>query len=155
MTNLRSATAGALCQRNVATALRSTVLDDAARSMRGLHVGCLVVVEETDAGRVVVGILTDRDIVTAVVAKNALASSLRVGDVMSEDVVCVREEDSVQDVLAMMQRRRVRRLPVVGPQQSLVGVIAADDLLRLLSEQLQALAQLVGDQIKVEQMVRP
>jgi CBS domain-containing protein len=99
--------------------------------------------------------LTDRDIVTAVVAKDVQASTLRVGDVMTADVVCVREDDSLQDVLATMQRRRVRRVPVVGPQQRLVGLIAADDLLRVLSQQFQALAQLLGEQVKVEQMVRP
>ena len=148
-------TAGALCQRNVVTAFRSSLLDDAARTMRSRHVGCLVVVDESAEGKVVAGILTDRDIVTAVVAKDVLASSLRVGDVMTSDVVCVREDDSLQDVLATMQRRRVRRVPVVGPQQRLLGVIAADDLLRELSRQLQALTQLLGEQVKVEQMVRP
>jgi CBS domain-containing protein len=148
-------TAGEFCTRNVAVAFRSTVLDDAARSMRSHHVGCLVIVEETQEGRVVVGLLTDRDIVTSVVARDVHASSLRVGDAMTEDVVTVREDDSLADVLATMQRRRVRRVPVTGPQDRLVGVISADDLLRLLADQLQTLAQLIGDQIKVEQMVRP
>ena len=148
-------TAGDLCTRDVAVAFRSTLLADAARSMRGQHVGCLVVVEDAKEGRIVVGLLTDRDIVTSVVARDVQGASLRVGDVMTEDVVTVREDDSLHDVLATMQRRRVRRLPVTGPQDRLVGVIAADDLLRVLAEQLQTLAQLIGEQVKVEQMVRP
>jgi CBS domain-containing protein len=148
-------TAGALCRRNVITVFRSTLLDEAARTLRAQHVGCVVVIDESGDGAVVAGMLTDRDIVTAVVAKDVQASTLRVGDVMTADVVCVREDDSLQDVLATMQRRRVRRVPVVGPQQRLVGLIAADDLLRVLSQQLQALAQLLGEQVKVEQMVRP
>ena len=41
-----------------------------------------------------------------------------------------------------MQRRRVRRVPVTGPQSLLVG-------------QLQALAQLIGEQVKADQMLRP
>lgn len=152
--NTRS-TAGDLCHRDVAVAFRSTVLSDAARAMRDHHVGSLIVVDETILGRIVVGILTDRDIVTAVVAKEIDAATLRVGDVMTDDVVCVREEDSLHDVLATMQRRRVRRVPVTGPQQRLVGVISADDLLRVLVDELQHLSQLINEQVKVEQIVRP
>jgi CBS domain-containing protein len=148
-------TAGDICTRNVVVAFRSGVLDEAARTMRSRHVGCLVVVDETPEGRVVVGLLTDRDIVTAVVARDVQATSLRVGDVMTQDVVTVREDDSLHDVLATMQRRRVRRVPVTGAQQKLVGIVAADDLLHLLAEQLQALARVFGEQVKVEQMTRP
>lgn len=148
-------TAAEVCTRDVAIAFRSTALIEAARTMRERHVGCLVVVDETREGRHVVGMLTDRDIVTAVVAKDVEASTLRVGDVMTDDVVSVREDDSVRDVLATMRRRRVRRVPVTAAQQRLVGLIAADDLLRHVADELQTLAQVIGEQAKVEQLVRP
>jgi CBS domain-containing protein len=136
-------------------AFRSTALNEAARLMRERHVGSLVVVDETAEGRVVVGMLTDRDIVTAVVAKDVDASTLRVGDVMAEDVATVREEDSLHDVAALMRHRRVRRMPVTAAQQRLVGLIAIDDLLRVAAEDLNALAQAVAEQPRVEQLVRP
>ena len=148
-------TAGDLCIRNVAVTFRSAVLVDAARTMRNAHVDSLVVVDDTPEGRLVAGMLTDRDIVTAVVARDVDAATLRVGDVMTEDVVTVREDDTVHDVLATMQRRRVRRVPVTGAQHRLVGVIAADDLLRLLCDELARVAQLFGEQVKVEQITRP
>ena len=74
---------------------------------------------------------------------------------MTSDVVCVSEGDSLHDVLATMQRRRVRRVPVVGPQQRLVGMIAADDVLRALADELLALALVLGEQIKAERVLRP
>jgi signal-transduction protein with cAMP-binding, CBS, and nucleotidyltransferase domain len=148
-------TAGDLCRRDVAVAVRSTLLVDAAREMRKCHVGCLVVVEETSEGRIVTGILTDRDIVTGVVARDVDAATLSAGDVMADDVVCVRESDSLHDVLATMRHRRVRRVPVTGPGQRLVGILSADDLLQVLAQQLQALAQAVGEQVQVEQITRP
>jgi CBS domain-containing protein len=154
MTTLRS-TAGAVCTRDVTIAFRSTALNEAARLMRERHVGSLVVVDETPEGRVVVGMLTDRDIVTAVVARDVDASTLRVGDVMVEDVATVREEDSLHDVAALMRHRRVRRMPVTAAQQRLVGLIAIDDLLRVAAEDLNALAQVVAEQPRVEQLVRP
>jgi signal-transduction protein with cAMP-binding, CBS, and nucleotidyltransferase domain len=148
-------TAGAVCTRDVSIAFRSTALHEAARSMRERHVGSLVVVDETAEGRVVVGLLTDRDIVTAVVAKEVDAHTLSVGDVMSADVATVREDDSLHDVVAQMKRRRVRRLPVVTAQDRLVGVVAADDVLRVLAADFQSLVQAVGEQSKVEQLIRP
>jgi len=147
--------AAELCVRTVVVTDRQMPLPQAARLMREQHVGCLVVVDETADGRQVVGLLTDRDIVTAVVAREVGAATLRVGDVMSSEVVCVDENDSLHDVLATMRRRRVRRVPVTGPQQRLVGMIAADDVLRALADELHALAHALGEQVKLEQIVRP
>lgn len=150
-----SMTAAELCTRTVVVTTPDAPLADAARMMREQHVGCVVAVRETADGRQVMGLLTDRDIVTTVVARDASFSMLRVEDVMTSDVVCVGEGDSLHDVLATMQRRRVRRLPVVGPQQRLVGMIAADDLLRALANELLALALVLGEQIKAERVLRP
>ena len=151
----RPSTAAAACTRDVAYVFRSSALDEAARVMRERHVGCLVVVDETPEGRAVAGLLTDRDIVTAVVAKGLDATTLRVGDVMTEDVATVREDDALHDVIAVMRRHRVRRVPVTASQQRLVGLIALDDVLRVLADDLLALAQTASDQARVEQLVRP
>jgi CBS domain-containing protein len=88
--------------------------------------------------------LTNRDIVTGVVAAQNDPQTLRVADVMSRNVVTARKEDSVLDALATMRRRGVRRLPVVGAQDRLIGLLTIDDVLQLLAEQMQALAAAVG-----------
>jgi len=148
-------TAAELCTRTVIVTSPDAPLAEAARAMREQHVGCLVAVRETEDGRQVQGVLTDRDIVTTVMAREADASKLRVGDVMVSDVVCVGESDSLHDVLAIMRRHRVRRVPVVGPQLRLVGMIAADDVLRALTDELLTLTEVLGEQIKAERMLRP
>jgi CBS domain-containing protein len=56
---------------------------------------------------------------------------------------------SLVDVVATMQARHVRRLPVAGPQQNLLGIVTADDLLQWLTAELQSLARAVGEQVKV------
>jgi CBS domain-containing protein len=144
-----------LCSRDVATASRASALNEAARTLRERHVGCLVVVDETPEGRVVVGMLTDRDIVTAVVAKDVSPLMLRVADVMTEEVTTVSELASIHDALALMRHRRVRRVPVVATSGMLVGLLATDDLTRLLAAELQSLAEVLGGQRQLEQMVRP
>jgi CBS domain-containing protein len=148
-------TAGEVCTPIVTTAYRATPVSEAARLMREQHVGCLVVVEQADPGRVVVGILTDRDIVTAVVAKELDARLIAVGEVMSTDVVTVREQDSVLDLLETMRRKGIRRIPVTGPQGVLIGLVALDDLLEVLAEEMQAMAGAIGIGRKRESAARP
>lgn len=138
-------TAGDICTRAVVFTDRAMMLGDAARLMRGHHVGSLVVVEERSPNqRIAVGMVTDRDIATAVVAADRDPHAFRVGDVMSPEVVTVREQDSLLDLLALMRRKRVRRVPVVGAQGELLGLVALDDVLQIVAEQMHALAAAFG-----------
>lgn len=102
--------AGDVCNRIVVIAERGMSLVQAAQLMRSRHVGCLVVVDESGAGRVVVGVVTDRDIVMEAVASELDPASLTVGDVMSRELFSVLEDDSVKDMLVIMRRKGIRRL---------------------------------------------
>ncbi|MFO1220582.1 MAG: CBS domain-containing protein [Burkholderiaceae bacterium] len=135
--------AGDLCTRDTVFALPQTGVAEAARLMREQHVGSLVVVEESPRGRAVVGMLTDRDIVTAIVAKEVDPTLVRVGDVMSRDPLTARESDTVLDVLTAMRQRGVRRVPVVDAKGSLMGILALDDLLGVLAEQMRAVVAVI------------
>lgn len=135
---------GEICTREVVIAHKDCVLSEAARLMRGEHVGSIVIVSETDEGRVPVGMLTDRDIVVSVVAKDLDARNLSVGEVMSSDLVTVREHDTVFDALRLMRSRGVRRVPVTGAGGVLVGILAADDVLEIVAEQLREIVRAVA-----------
>lgn len=133
-------TAGEVCNRTVVFADAGMSIDEASRLMRARQVGSLVVVEERSPGqRFVTGIVTDRDIVTEVVALERDPKAHRVGDVMRRDVVTARADDSVLDLLEVMRRKRVRRLPVTGARGELVGMLALDDVVAVVGEQMQAL----------------
>lgn len=147
-------TTGEICTRSVTIAFRTTSVDGAARLMRDNHVGSLVVVDEVEGRRVVVGVLTDRDIVTAVVAKGLDASVLNVDDVMSTDLVTAREDDSLIDLVRTMRRKGVRRIPVVGGQGELIGVVTLDDVLGVLSEELSLLAGTIDSEGQRERKMR-
>lgn len=148
-------TTGEVCTRSVTIAFRDTPLLDAARLMRAEHVGCLVVVEDGVAGRrTVVGLLTDRDIVTAVVAPDLDLHTLRVGDVMSADPVTVGEDDSLIDLMRAMRAKGVRRIPVVGAQGELIGIATLDDVLAILSEELSLLVAAIEHEGQRERQLR-
>jgi CBS domain-containing protein len=147
--------AGDVCNRIVTIAERKMNLVEAAQLMRDHHVGCLVVVDIAGAGRLATGILTDRDIVTAVVAKELDPRKLLVEDVMSTEVVTVLEQDSILDLLATMRRKGLRRIPVTSTQGALVGLVTLDDLLELMAEQMHTLVQVIETEQLRERKVRP
>lgn len=147
--------AGDLCTRSTAVAPRSLRIADAARRMREHQVGCLVVTEDKPEGRVPVGLLTDRDIVMAVLAHQLEPGTFCVEDVMSESLVTANEADSVLEVLASMGRAGVRRVPVVNGLGVLQGLLSFDDVLEIVGEEMQALVKVLGNARRHEARRRP
>ena len=86
----------------VATIGAEESLESAAKLMRDLHVGDLIVVEFKDGRKTPVGILTDRDIVMATVALGAHPEVLNVGEIMTRKLVIAREVDSLARVIELM-----------------------------------------------------
>jgi CBS domain-containing protein len=129
-------TVGQICNRVVVFAFRNTPLPDAAKLMRENHIGSLVIVDESDRGRIPVGMLTDRDIAIAVVAQALDPRTLTAGEVMSGELVTANEQDDMLDTLQRMRRRGIRRVPVLTAAGTLAGIVTLDDLLELVAEQL-------------------
>jgi CBS domain-containing protein len=98
---------------------------DAARLMASQDVGSLPVVDNGT----LVGMVTDRDLVLHVLAKDVDPHQTTVATVCSENPVVVGPEDSLDEALQRMAREKVRRLPVVEEEQ-LVGIVAQADVSR-------------------------
>ncbi len=131
-----------LCSRDAAVIEPGASLREASLAMRNRHVGALVVVERTGGVQRPVGIVTDRDIVVAVLAvPGARPEGIRVRDVMPSRLFTVGEDDAVFDALETMRRAGVRRLPVLGGDGGLRGIVTSDDLLRVLAGELADLAE--------------
>lgn len=147
---------GEICNKTVVTARTFDDLRTAAELMRERHVGCLVVVEPgfTEGSLRPCGILTDRDIVVAVLAQGADVKDLRVGEVMSGDVSVVQEDASTDSVLREMRRLGRRRMPVVGGRGELVGIVTLDDILSSLATQLQDVARSILSEQVMENVYR-
>ena len=140
---------------NPVTALADESIADCAKRMHAEHVGCLVVVEKTGDAQVPVGMLTDRDIAIEVVAFGLDPGTLTAGDVMAEQPAVVEEDDDLLDALALMRERGVRRLPVTRPDGGLVGVIALDNVLETIEEELDAMVGVMKAQRTRELRTRP
>ena len=135
---------GDICVREVAVADRNTTIQDAAMLMRRMHVGDLVVVQGANGHRVPVGIITDRDIVVSVVATKLDAAVFTIGDLVTQDLVSCRENEGIFECIQQMRAKGVRRMPVLSQDGELLGIVAVDDLVQLLAEELNELGKLVG-----------
>jgi CBS domain-containing protein len=117
-----------LCQRNVVTVRPDEDLATAAWIMRERHVPCLVVVESVaQGGWRPVGMLSDRDIVTKVIACDCDPRSVVTADAMTP-IVSVRVGITARDAWQRMRAARVRRVVMLDERGRLAGILALDDL---------------------------
>src|SRR4051794_2121959 len=102
---------------------------EAAQLMRDEHIGSLPITD----GDTLLGVITDRDITTRVVAETADLATTSVGDVYSQNLISVQPDKELEEALTLMARHQVRRLPVVENGR-LVGIVAQADIALALSE---------------------
>jgi CBS domain-containing protein len=98
------------------------------------------IMEDLDAGSIIIGengmptgILTTRDIIIRIVAPGGDARTLRVGEVMSTELVTCRENDDAARIASMMVERQIRRVPVVDAAGKLVGIVRLEDITKQAS----------------------
>lgn len=147
-------TIGSICNREVVIAERNMAVSDVAALMRDFHVGDVVVVDDLNGRRKPLGIVTDRDIAIEVVAMKVDPDGLKAADLMTRELVSVRESEGVFETIRHMRQKGVRRVPVVDDFGWLVGVVAMDDLLELLAEEIGELARLVNQEVGIERQTR-
>ena len=145
---------GDICNREVVYVNRDVTVNAACKLMRHYHVGSLVVVDDVNAQRVPVGILTDRDVVVEIDAMDLDAKVITAGDIMSSALVTVQENHGVLETIEIMRFKGVRRMPVVNAEGRLVGIVTIDDLLTVLAEELTDIARIVSREQTHEQQAR-
>lgn len=97
---------------------------DAVEKMNELKVGALIVMEDGQ----VLGIFTERDVLSRVVGEMRKPSTTTVNEVMTRDVVCVEPATDMDEVSTIMKERRVRHVPVCDPGRGLIGIISIGDV---------------------------
>ena len=111
-------------QRNVKTIDSDSTVKEAAILMSKYSIGSLVVV---NSKKKVVGIITERDIMEKVNAKDRLASKVRVEDIMTSKVITIDSNALLDDAVYLMIKNKIKKLPVLDNGQ-LVGIITSTDV---------------------------
>ena len=141
---------GELCSRDVYIVTPAEPLADAVAEIQKRHVGALVVIERKADQVRPIGVVTDRDAIRAQVVQGKGFRRLTVTDAMTAHPLTLAESCGIPEAIGQMSTRGVRRAPVVNESGDLVGIVSFDDLLPVVSQQLSALAKLIGDQARRE-----
>jgi CBS domain-containing protein len=101
-----------------------TSLSEIAKKMRDEDIGAVPIGEDDR----LVGMVTDRDIVCRGLAVAEDCRKLTARDVMSKPIVYARADEEVEDALHLMEKNRVRRLPVIDENKRLAGMLSLGDI---------------------------
>ena len=113
--------------KNVAVIDQNATIQVAAMILRKRNIHGLVIVK----GKNVIGVLTDKDIISKVVAENKSPLTVKVKDVMAPKVIVVKPTETIDEATRIMFANDVSRLPVVDEMGTLVGIITMADMIRV------------------------
>jgi CBS domain-containing protein len=145
---------GEACNREVVFIDKTDSIRNAAGLMRQHHVGTVIVTAGPEGERTPVGILTDRDITIELIAQDIDIDSVSVADVMSGDLLRLNPDEGIMEALQLMKGRGVRRAPVINENGGLIGILALDDILELIAEQLLDVVTLQNHAHQKEERIR-
>ncbi|MBI2487492.1 MAG: CBS domain-containing protein [Deltaproteobacteria bacterium] len=125
-----------IMKTKVITVSPTAPITEAALLMRDEDIGALIVVNDIEEP---IGIITDRDIVVSVLAENKDPGEVIVEDVMTRKLHIVQEDTNVFDILRILSRNSIRRVPVTR-KGKLTGIISVDDIVVVVATELANLA---------------
>ena len=113
--------------RDVVACYSANTIVEVAQLMKTEDIGPVLIVDN-EQSKTLVGVVTDRDIVLKVIAGGQDVNTTRVGDVMSKKLVTCRADDDVDVAMQAMAQFQLRRIPVVGENMKLLGIISQADV---------------------------
>jgi CBS domain-containing protein len=111
---------------SVASVRQNDSLSEAARLMWDCDCGSVPVKEES--GERVIGMITDRDICMAAWSRDRAPSQITVSEAMSRGLYSLGPEDKVSTAETLMRAKQVRRIPVLGLEGELLGILSLADI---------------------------
>lgn len=118
---------------NVVFSTPEASLLEIARMMVDCDCGEIPLVENIEKKNVI-GVVTDRDIVCRTLGVGKDPMKLTARDCMTSPTVTCKQDDTVKDALQVMEEKKIRRIPIVDENDSLIGIIAQADLIEAADE---------------------
>ena len=127
--------------KNVLTLDKSTSLQEAAENMKKLNVGCVIVTENNNP----IGIITERDFVTKIVAEGRPLFT-EIQEVMSSPLITIDSEETIWEASELMKEKSIHKLPVKEKGQ-IVGIVTTTDIVKISSVGSDSEMRRICDQI--------
>jgi CBS domain-containing protein len=122
----------------VVTTEEDTTVIQAVKIMNKLEIGCLIVVRKGKPA----GILTERDLLRRVLAKSKDPKKTIVSEVMTKPLVFSKPNMEVEEAVKLMFKMKIKKLPVVGKNGQLAGLITLTDLVRFQPQMISIIKKL-------------
>jgi len=122
---------------DVKTTRPESTVQEAAKKMGRFRIGSLIVVKN----KKLAGIITERDILTKVVAKAANCSKTMVKNAMTKEVIMIDPERDIEDASEVMMEKGIKKLPVIK-NENLVGIVTATDIVAAQPKLMEQMAEL-------------
>lgn len=123
----------------VYTATEKTSVQDAAIEMTKHRIGSLIVVSQSGD---IIGIITERDIMREVVARAENSNDIKVGEIMTKDIIIITPDKTLEDAAKVMTKNKIKKLPVLFDGK-IVGIITASDLIAYEQKLVESVAKLM------------
>ena len=133
-----------IMSKDITSLPKAAAVSDAAKFMTDMNVGSVIVMEDDKP----LGLLTDRDIVSKVIAYGKDLKTTAIGEVMVSPIITVSEEKDIVEVTRLMSEHGIRRLPVVDAGGKVVGVVSLDDILVILGKEMQNIANALKKELE-------
>jgi len=121
----------------VVTIEENAPVNEVAELMDKHGLGCVIVTSKEGKP---IGIITERDLVARVLAKNAMPSSVKAGEVMTSPLITIEPDETIHEAARRMSRLNIRRLGVVYKGQ-LVGLLSSKDILAVVPELIETIQE--------------
>ncbi|MDD4566820.1 Hypoxic response protein 1 [Methanoculleus chikugoensis] len=131
------------CREQVVAVSPDTPAVEVARIMGEKNVGSVVVVTGDNRPA---GIVTDRDLAIRVTAQERNPGEVRVSDILTRDVITFQDSMGIYEAIQKMTAEGIRRMPVVDDGGRLIGIVTMDDIVRMLGEEMAAIAKNIEKQ---------
>jgi CBS domain-containing protein len=147
-------TLGSLSKHPVQVVTPDATIHAAANLMREHHVGALIVVDDDADPLKPVGIVTDRDIVVAIVALALDPEIFLIDDLLGRPLVVAKATDPIHEGLALMKEKGIRRLPLLDKAGRLNGIVSLDDIIGEMAKTAGSVAAVIEREITEEFTLR-
>ena len=127
--------------KNVLTLDKSTSLQEAAENMKKLNVGCVIVTGNNNP----IGIITERDFVTKIVAEGRPLFT-EIQEVMSSPLITIDSEETIWEASELMKEKSIHKLPVKENEQ-ITGIVTTTDIVKISSVGSDSEMRRICDQI--------
>ena len=114
-------------KKNIKTTSTKSTVSEAAKVMASHNIGCLIVVDET-----LEGIITERDILNKIVARDKDPKKVRISEIMTPNVITISPDRDMEEACDLMAKHKIKRLPVTLGDE-VVGIITSTDVVSILS----------------------